>query len=85
MVQPETDMAFDPVGAIAAAKEVHAMADDAMAKADRLLDKADTVVHAVQVRLDSLVHGILDRFSKCVIHIEITPPKAQATNPTPVE
>lgn len=78
-------MAFDPVGAIAAAKEIHAMADDAMAKADKLLDKADNVVHAVQVRVDSLVHGILDRFSKCVIHLEITAPKAHAVNPEPVE
>ena len=73
---------FDEAG-LKSAQEMHALADDAMGKADKLLDKADNVVHSVQVRLDGLIHGVLDRFRKCIIHIEISPAKAEAVNPPP--
>jgi hypothetical protein len=66
---------FDSAG-VEAAKEI-------TEKADKLLDKADNLVRDAELRLGSLAHGILDRFSKCVIHLEITPPKAKASNPTP--
>jgi hypothetical protein len=72
---------FDKAG-IEAAKEMHELADHTMATADQLLDKADTVVHNIQVRLSDLAHGIIDRF-ECELHFKIKPVRAKAVNPPP--
>lgn len=74
---------FDSVG-VDAAREIHAMADDAMAKADKLLDKVGMVAHGVRADLTAMADNIIDRF-ECEIHFKIKPARAEAPNPKPVE
>lgn len=75
-------MPFDPLGAIQAAREMHDLADDALAKADKLADKVENLIHVARADLTSLVNNIVDRF-ECEIHFKIKPARPIVPNPAP--